>query len=1101
MTGMDLLRLFVEEGLSESRERRMSALKACLRDQYELDKEVRFKQVELQNKLLDLFIDVPLVVRDIDHRKFRRIYFGIMHRLLSQPTDPDDIDPVSSRVLYERDERPSIGAASFLLDPQVQEHLPTIVLEGAPGQGKSTIAQYICQIHRMRLLNEASELESIPEHHKYTPLRIPIKVDSRDLATWLSRKDPFSSDESEVPSTYWRRSLEAFLAALISHHSGGSEFTVADLHAITGLSAILLVFDGLDEVADISKRKEVVDEIVKGVNRLRENAASLQVVVTSRPAAFANSPGLPSNIFLYCQLEALTRPRIDEYAGRWLKARRLQSREGAEVRKILKEKLDQPHLRDLARNPMQLAILLSLIHNRGSSLPDKRTELYDSYVELFFSRESQKSVVVRDHRDLLVNIHQYLAWVLQSEAQQGQHSGSITNERLQKLLTEYLTHEGYDASLSQQLFTGMVERVVALVSRVEGTFEFEVQPLREYFCARYLYETAPYSPPGSPQRGNMLDRYDAIARDFYWLNVTRFYSGCFSIGELPSLADRLEELATEDGYRQTNHPRLLAATLLADWVFTQHPRSMRHVVSLILDGLGLRFLLTSTGRRSHSSTPISLPKQCGKDELVTQCFAILRGNPPRDYATDVIELMRANSTGTEIKQTWLEETLRTTGDARTRWMEYGLLLGLLAQSSVGEMDSIIADAPLDSQRLTLAYRSRQLEFCQTSEQRCEVIIQAILDRDFSAQGNRRIESVLDQFGHALDASRYASAFGTRQPLPLREIWERSERRPTLDQQIEVCPNYFVYSRCAEIVNAARGASLRTAMEWASELDPWDNIVEKSRSVWGEQWLHFFLANVASGIKSTTETCKDFPDLLDRSKSLCRRARYARLRAGTVKWWEKQFDAAADDLDLVLINLALLTWGSHRTIAELAGHIELALDRLPAREWQRLMRTVRQSVFLVREHVRENVLPFDVDALPVSLSARTAAALGLRAKGDVGRAIYLKYLTSYQGHDAVIWGFCQGMAMQLLFRDPGNWQAHLNTIERSYAEGASFEALRLPEYARRAETLALPIARTIAEHSDKFPGQLVTLAESICRRDVASRITPVGLIAQRDSWFS
>jgi hypothetical protein len=211
--------------------------------------------------------------------------------------------------------------------------------------------------------------------------------------------------------------------------------------------------------------------------------------------------------------------------------------------------------------------------------------------------------------------------------------------------------------------------------------------------------------------------------------------------------------------------------------------------------------------------------------------------------------------------------------------------------------------------------------------------------------------------------------------------------------------------------------------------------------------------------------------------------------------------AADELDFALINLTLLTWGSPRTIAESAERIETALGRLPEKKWQCLMQTVRQSVFLVREYVREKVLPFDVDAFPVSLSARTAAALGLRAKGDVAQTIYLKYLTSYQGHDPVIWGFCQGMAMQLLFRDPGNWQAHLNTIERSYAEGASFEASRLPEYARRAETLALPIARTIAEHSDKFPGQLVTLAESVCRRDVASRITPVGLIAQRDSWFS
>jgi hypothetical protein len=376
-----------------------------------------------------------------------------------------------------------------------------------------------------------------------------------------------------------------------------------------------------------------------------------------------------------------------------------------------------------------------------------------------------------------------------------------------------------------------------------------------------------------------------------------------------------------------------------------------------------------------------------------------------------------------------------------------------------------------------------------------------LDGDISALGGRRIESVLDQFAFALDAFRYASAFTTRQPVPLREIWDRSGRRPTLDQQIEKGPNYPVYLQCAEVVNAAGSESLRTAIEWASELEPWENVVERSRSVWGEQWIHFYLANVASGIKSPTETCRDFPDLLDKSRSLCRRARYARLRAGTAKWWEKQFDAAADELDLVLINLILLTWGSHRTIAELAGRIEEALERLPAKVWQRLMRGVRLSVLMVGEHVRENALPFDVDVFPTSLSTIAAAALGIRAKADVGQKIYLKYLASYQGHDRVIWGFCQRAATELLFNDAANWQAYLSVIERSYAEGAAFEAAGRPEYSRRADTLDLPVARAIAEQPDKYPGQLVSMAESVCRRDVASRITPVGLIAQRDGWFS
>ncbi len=73
----------------------------------------------------------------------------------------------------------------------------------------------------------------------------------------------------------------------------------------------------------------------------------------------------------------------------------------------------------------------------------------------------------------------------------------------------------------------MEERVCALVSRVQGTYEFEVQPLREYFCAKYLYNTSPYSPVGSEKTGTKPERFDAIARNFYWHNVVRFFCRLF----------------------------------------------------------------------------------------------------------------------------------------------------------------------------------------------------------------------------------------------------------------------------------------------------------------------------------------------------------------------------------------------------------------------------------------------------------------------------------------------------------------------------------------------------------------------------------------------
>ena len=185
----------------------------------------------------------------------------------------------------------------------------------------------------------------------------------------------------------------------------------------------LIVLDGLDEVAEIRQRERVIEEITSAVSRLKAVAASLQVVVTSRPTAFINSPVLPRHTFATYSLESLTRPLIAEYAERWLRSREIDESDASDVRQILNDKLDEPHLRDLARNPMQLAILLSLIHRRGTSLPDKRTALYDNYIDILFDRESEKAAVVRDNRDLLIRIHRYLAWKLQSGAVTVSESG------------------------------------------------------------------------------------------------------------------------------------------------------------------------------------------------------------------------------------------------------------------------------------------------------------------------------------------------------------------------------------------------------------------------------------------------------------------------------------------------------------------------------------------------------------------------------------------------------------------------------------------------------------------------------------------------------
>jgi hypothetical protein len=1093
LSGPDVLRFVVEHGLGEHAERRTNALRAFVGSQFEMDQEVRFKQVELQNQLLDLFIDVPALFRErpsrrsIPDREYRAFHI-VAHQ-----------NRVADEFPFPR-EGASVGAATLLLHPLIQHYVPHIVLEGAPGQGKSTIVQYICQIHRQRMLGVTMEDPRIPEKHRTVPIRLPFKVDLRDFALWLKKKDPFSTDDANDTPHNWHKSLEGFLAALVRHGAGGAEFSIADLLAVARLSALLLVFDGLDEVAEIETRRDVVDEITKGVTRLRENAASLQTVVTSRPAAFANSPGLPERTFRYFELSSITRPLIDAYTAKWIKARRLQGREASDVRRILRDKLGQPHLRELARNPMQLAILLSLIHTRGSSLPDKRTALYDSYVELFFNREAEKSDVVRAHRDLLIDIHRYLAWILHAEAQTAAASGSIRVERLKELVATYLRDEGRDPTLGTMLFTGMVERVVALVSRVEGTYEFEVQPLREYFAARHLYNTANYSPPGNPQRGTLPDRFHAMARDFYWLNVARFYAGCYNKGELPSLVDGLEELAREDGYRHTSHPRMLAATLLADWVFAQHPKSMRKVVAMIVDGVGLRNVLSGVSGGHRRPEMMVLPPGNGKEELLDRCFTMLELSQPQDFANSLVDLINANATHLEKSEAWATRFRAIDRRKRTEWIRYGLHLGILRDMSEEQLEEATADMPIDLRRMALIIRAGKAAFYERTEQLFRTAVESVLDSYVVLPSGKPPQSLVEGLGQALDTFRYAYSFSSREPRPLKDVVARMMGPWFDDDQGAVSPGpaYPMAHKAREFLDTARECSNRTAREWATELRPWETLVEKGRTLFGDRWAIHRVAAVAAGIRAKDETGAGYASLLDHAAPLCRRARWARLKAGNATWWREQLAAASADCDVMFVLLMALTWGGPTVLAKLAGEIDGMIAGLPREDWSRLYRGIEHArLGSGRSH---ELIDLKALSLPPSLDARTVGALGLRVTSEVADALYDRFLTDYQGCDVAVLGFCQNAVIRRAESDPSTWQNGLALVARSYAKGAVGDRYFGYHFARNALSLPLDVAREIVEHADTYPRELVYVAEYTCRMDVATRIDPVGEVAEQDGWF-
>ncbi|MFE9450776.1 NACHT domain-containing protein [Streptomyces sp. NPDC006739] len=1085
LRGSDLLQALAESIGPDLLGSRLDVLRSFAVEQFELDNEVRFKQVELSNEILNLFVDVPAVI-SLTHTEGRR-------REEKRALEIREVvNQIANRGESGNDRNEPVGAATLLLHDEVARLSDLVVLEGGPGQGKSTLAQYVCQVHRMRVLGK-EEFDTLPEEHRPKSARFPIKVDLREYASWLAGNNPFSQEAGATRPTQSSKSLESFISALISEVTGGRTFTVDALSAVARSSSLLIVLDGLDEVAEVRLRNEMVKEISSAARRLKESSAALQMLVTTRPSALAEVSDFPSRVFQRWTLTRLGRPLIEQYSERWAKSRRLKEKEKANLRRTLAEKLDQPHMRDLARNPMQLAILLTVIHTRGEALPDKRTALYDFYVEQFLAREAEKSEIVKKRQEVLIDLHRYLAWMLHSEAETGRALGKIDANRLREVITEYLIAEGRDPAWATELFTGLAQRIVFLVGAVEGLFEFEVQPLREYFAGRFLYETAPYSPVGNPWSGTKDERFDAVARNTHWLNVTRFYAGCFSKGELPALVDRLEVLCADSELGLTSHPRSLAATLVADWVFSQNHRSLKKVVELILDRDGYRSLLGDDHYSSSGGEPITLPDGCGRVELLERCMGVLRGAPPRDIQISITELAQKNGTRQELRTFWAAGFPHLSSvKEKTSWIWSGHFLGVLKSYSNQELLGMINEysVPLDDEVVTALVSAGRASFFAQHSDLLDDYRERVCDGYINGfRVPRPNESTLDLLCAALnpyvlfrnyhDGRRtYGESLSRRFGIK----WPKGEPIPVGDAEIDGVVGSFQVLLNSPPEEDALGVS-----------GVFNTYVDAMVSSIGERWSVWAVAcaiALAAPRGKRTEVCSN--NLFDESVSVMERVRYARLQAGSASWWRGQFESADANQRQVWALVSLCLCGP-ATLSKIYGELDYVVDSLDARDATRLFEGVDQ----IRGWLGK-VRDVRVDLFPESMSPRLAAILTVWAHDSARQAIIDKYLSSYIGNDVVVSQAILSASIQRIQFDVVDWVTENERIKRAYR--AANSAIPHLGYFRAAADMPVEVARKVASNPVAYPIFLVRMAELSVKRDLAEKTVPLSRVAQEGGWF-
>lgn len=589
LTGEHAVLLLMELDDNRDLARIRRAFIAMAADEFDKEARVRFQQIELDASLAEVYVELPF--------KYGAHHKSEMGTLYDGDVSED----------YWASPAPGDGVAHHICVRSGSE-ARDVYLEGGPGQGKSTVTQFVAQVHRAKLLERSDFLDIISPSLKEAPFRFPIRIDLRRLADAVRQND----------TTEGSLTLELFLARSVTATSGGQSVSVDDFVSFTRSVPTSLMFDGLDEVADLDLRSSLVDMITAGVVRLRANKADVQVLVTSRPSVLSSPVSLRTIDFALVRLTPLKALDVRRYAEKWVQARSLPQPQGADLLVLLMAKVTQEHVAELTRSPMQLAIFLSLLVTKGEALPELRTELYRDYVGLFMAREAVKNTVVRTHQRLIVQIVQYLAFVLQADAEANSGSGSIALGPLRTLIADYLRETGNEASLLDELFNFGLERVYVLTHRVEGLYEFEVQPLREYFAAEHLYSTAPIvSTRMDSAGGDTSQRFEALVYRPYWFNTMRFYGGFYTGGGVGALHASLLVLSS-----QSMALRILArsagAALLSDWIFRIKRPVQSLMMPLVFDDLGIAL---SESAALVGLDPPSLVPQCGRDELRELIFA------------------------------------------------------------------------------------------------------------------------------------------------------------------------------------------------------------------------------------------------------------------------------------------------------------------------------------------------------------------------------------------------------------------------------------------------------------------------------------------------
>ncbi|WP_414573980.1 NACHT domain-containing protein [Nostoc sp. CCY 9925] len=417
---------------------------------------------------------LKLIIKDSEKIHFAGIKMKGQDWDIPEPLErifviPDIINEEQKANRVSLDLQDMISADKLLNSSRAQQ----MVILGDPGSGKSTLMQYY-----------AAKVAQ----HKFTELGLPedllpILIRIRDLAN-QPEIDILTYLQECIPLKYTLDIPEGFF----------------DYWLKQGKALILL--DGLDEIADENKQREVARHLSSFVtnNQYVQN----RVIITSRPAEYRRD-FFETHEFTHYFILPFDESKINLFIDRWYNSRFSDSQESQRRQSSLKELLNkQERIKILVENPLLLT-LVCLIHRYDAvRLPQKRDKLYETAIETLLlnwemSRFEEKQAPIDKKLEHIkfTNLQRLMEklayWIhCQQIATEDKNCSTIVErdeiiEQLRKDIQNLKKIELYEAKQEAEKFIDYISARSGLLNEQgKNCYAFVHKTFQEYLCAKEI---------------------------------------------------------------------------------------------------------------------------------------------------------------------------------------------------------------------------------------------------------------------------------------------------------------------------------------------------------------------------------------------------------------------------------------------------------------------------------------------------------------------------------------------------------------------------------------------------------------------------------------